>query len=69
MIVFTKGVLDGDDIVVTLREDVPLQETLADLQWQGADERLKEVCHRLGDEKLPGQVPRWRKSWPRDRKG
>jgi len=45
--------------LATLREDVPLQETLADLQWQGADARLKEVCHRLGDEKFPGRVPRW----------
>jgi 5'-3' exonuclease len=46
--------------LATLREDVPLQETLADLQWQGADARLKEVCHRLGDEKFPERVPRWR---------
>ncbi len=46
--------------LATLREDVPLQETLADLEWQGADARLKEVCHRLGDEKFPGRVPRWR---------
>jgi 5'-3' exonuclease len=48
--------------LATLREDVPLQETLADLEWQGADERLYEVCHRLGDEKFPGRVPRWRQS-------
>jgi len=48
--------------LATLREDVPLKETLADLEWQGADERLTEVCHRLGDEKFPGRVPRWRKS-------
>ncbi|HEX6544308.1 MAG TPA: 5'-3' exonuclease H3TH domain-containing protein [Ktedonobacterales bacterium] len=48
--------------LATLREDVPLQETLADLEWQGAYERLKDVCHRLGDEKFPGRVPRWRKS-------
>jgi 5'-3' exonuclease len=46
--------------LATLREDVPLQETLADLQWQGADARLKEVCHWLGNEKFPGRVPRWR---------
>src|SRR5437588_7645035 len=46
--------------LATLREDVPLVETLADLEWQGADARLKEVCHRLGDEKFPGRVPRWR---------
>jgi 5'-3' exonuclease len=46
--------------LATLREDVPLQETLADLEWQGADARLYEVCHRLGDDKFPGRVPRWR---------
>ena len=38
------------------------RETLADLEWQGAYERLNDVCHRLGDEKFPGRVPRWRKS-------
>jgi 5'-3' exonuclease len=48
--------------LATLREDVPLQETLADLEWQGADERLNDVCHRLGDDKFPGRVPRWRTS-------
>ncbi|MFI5276065.1 MAG: 5'-3' exonuclease H3TH domain-containing protein [Ktedonobacterales bacterium] len=46
--------------LATLREDVPVQETLADLEWQGAYERLKDVCHRLGDEKFPGRVPKWR---------
>ena len=46
--------------LATLREDVPLLETLADLEWQGADARLYEVCHRLGDDKFPGRVPRWR---------
>jgi 5'-3' exonuclease len=46
--------------LATLREDVPLQETLADLEWQGADARLYEVCHRLGDDKFPGRVLRWR---------
>jgi 5'-3' exonuclease len=48
--------------LATLRADVPLQETLADLEWQGADARLNEVCHRLGDDKFPGRVPRWRTS-------
>jgi 5'-3' exonuclease len=47
--------------LATLREDVPLKETLADLEWQGAYERLKDVSHRLGDDKFPGRVPRWRK--------
>jgi 5'-3' exonuclease len=46
--------------LATLREDVPLLETLADLEWQGADARLKEVCQRLGDEKFPERVPKWR---------
>lgn len=48
--------------LATLRADVPVRETLAELEWQGADERLKEVCHRLGDDKFPGRVPQWRKS-------
>src|SRR5579864_5170199 len=48
--------------LATLREDVPLLETLADLEWQGSYARLKEVCHRLGDEKFPARVLRWRVS-------
>jgi 5'-3' exonuclease len=48
--------------LATLREDVPLKEPLADLEWRGAYERLNEVCHWLGDEKFPGRVPRWRTS-------
>ena len=48
--------------LATLREDVPVKETLADLEWRGADERLKVVCHQLGDDKFPGRVPRWRTS-------
>ncbi|HEX8731863.1 MAG TPA: 5'-3' exonuclease H3TH domain-containing protein [Ktedonobacterales bacterium] len=47
--------------LATLREDAPVRETLADLEWQGAYERLKDVCHRLGDDKFPGRVPQWRK--------
>ena len=44
--------------LATLREDVPLVETLADLEWLGANAQLKEVCHRLGDETFPARVPR-----------
>ncbi|MCI0609589.1 MAG: flap endonuclease [Anaerolineae bacterium] len=44
----------------TLREDVPLKEKLGDLKWQGAREELKEFCHKLGDEKIPLRIPRWR---------
>jgi 5'-3' exonuclease len=47
--------------LATLREDVPLQETLADLAWQGAHQRLKEICHRLGDDQFPKRISRWRK--------
>jgi 5'-3' exonuclease len=46
--------------LATLREEAPVQETLADLEWQGAYERLNDVCHRLGDDKFPGRVSRWR---------
>lgn len=46
--------------LATLREDVPLQEGLADLEWQGAYERLKKICHNLGDEQLPRRISRWR---------
>jgi 5'-3' exonuclease len=44
----------------TLRADVPLQEKLADLKWQGAYKRLMTFCHELGDEKIPLRIPRWR---------
>jgi 5'-3' exonuclease len=46
--------------LATLREDVPLREDLGDLEWQGAHERLKELCRRLGDEQFPKRIPRWR---------
>jgi 5'-3' exonuclease len=46
--------------LATLRDDVPLQETLSDLEWQGADEFLKNFCAALGEEKIPERVSRWR---------
>jgi len=46
--------------LATVREDVPLKEKLSDLKWQGAHKRLMEFCHRLGDEKIPLRIPRWR---------
>jgi 5'-3' exonuclease len=45
--------------LATLRQDVPLQENLQDLEWRGARERLKSFCHELGSEKLSERVPRW----------
>jgi 5'-3' exonuclease len=46
--------------LATVREDVPLEERLSDLKWQGAYPRLKELCHELGDERIPERIPRWR---------
>jgi 5'-3' exonuclease len=43
----------------TLREDVPLAESLADLEWRGARPELRELCARLGFERLPERVHRW----------
>jgi len=50
--------------LATLREDVPLQEKLGDLEWQGAHERLKEICRQLGDQQIPKRVTRWRQVNP-----
>jgi 5'-3' exonuclease len=44
----------------TLRRDVPIKETLKDLQWQGATPRLRKLCHELGEERIPERVSRWR---------
>jgi 5'-3' exonuclease len=44
----------------TLRTDVPLKEKLSDLKWLGADERLNQVCKKLGDERIPERVSYWR---------
>ena len=46
--------------LATVREDVPLTEKLNDLKWQGAYPRLSELCHELGDERIPERIPRWR---------
>jgi 5'-3' exonuclease len=42
-----------------LRRDVPLDQSLSDLEWVGAQERLRELCAELGDHSLPDRVPRW----------
>jgi 5'-3' exonuclease len=46
--------------LATLRKDVPLDEKLADLKWQGARRRLNELCAEMGDVKIPLRIPRWR---------
>ena len=45
--------------LATLRQDVPVPQELDELAWRGADERLKAVCQRLGDEQLVKRMPRW----------
>jgi 5'-3' exonuclease len=47
--------------LATLRLDVPIRETIDDLAWRGAYERLKTVCGALGDDNFPNRVPLWRK--------
>lgn len=46
--------------LATVREDVPIQEKLSDLKWQGAYPRLKKICFQMGDERIPERIPRWR---------
>jgi 5'-3' exonuclease len=59
------SLLDGQDDVklykrlAELRTDVPLRESLPELEWQGAQERLRALCNELGDERIPERIPRW----------
>jgi len=46
-------------LLATLRTDVPLAETLDDLEWQGALPQLKGLCAELGDESIPERISRW----------
>ncbi len=45
--------------LTTLRTDVPLEESLDDLEWHGAPEGFKQFCQDLGAEKILETVPRW----------
>lgn len=44
----------------TLRHDVPLRESVADLEWRGARPELKQICQQLGEKTLPDRITRWR---------
>jgi len=46
--------------LATLREDVPLRESLADLEWRGARPELRAFCARIGYADFPSRVRRWR---------
>jgi 5'-3' exonuclease len=45
--------------LATLRLDVPLEQSFADLEWRGAHERLRQLCLELGDTNLPERIPAW----------
>ncbi len=47
--------------LATLRRDVPIPETLEDLEWRGARRaELEALCERIGERNLLDRVPRWR---------
>jgi 5'-3' exonuclease len=46
-------------LLATLRDDVPLRESAADLEWRGARDGFREFCLSLGDTRLADRVPRW----------
>jgi 5'-3' exonuclease len=46
--------------LATLRLDVPLPERLADLEWRGATEGLRDLCRAWDEESLPARITRWR---------
>lgn len=46
--------------LATLRTDVPLRESLGDLEWRGADPaRYRDLCSRLGFGNLADRPHRW----------
>ena len=56
--------------LATLRTDVPLQESLDGLEWQGAlGKELEEMCQILGDPRLLDRVPRWQETAAREGEG
>lgn len=45
--------------LATLRRDVPLKQTVAELEWRGARPELRDMCAELGFGGLVDQIPRW----------
>jgi 5'-3' exonuclease len=45
--------------LATLRTDVPLEETVADLEWRGARPEFRAFCERLGVVDLAEKVTKW----------
>ena len=47
--------------LATLRDDVPLEESLDELQWRGArKDELEALCEEVGLRNFAAQIPRWR---------
>jgi len=46
--------------LATLRLDVPIRESLEDLEWKGARADFVAFCERQRFSELPGRVSRWR---------
>ena len=48
--------------LATLRDDVPLEETLDDLEWKGAHRgEIEALCAELGESTVLERIARWRK--------
>ena len=46
--------------LATLRTDVPLKESIDDLEWKGAPRsRLEHVCHEVGEDISALRIERW----------
>jgi 5'-3' exonuclease len=45
--------------LATLCKDVPIQQSVSDLEWRGARQRLRELCIELGDRNLADRIPSW----------
>lgn len=45
--------------LTSLRTDVPLKESLVDLEWRGAQDGFKDFCAQLGANDIPARVSRW----------
>jgi 5'-3' exonuclease len=45
--------------LTTLRFDVPLKESLDNLEWKGARPALKKLCEQLGANDIPEKISRW----------
>lgn len=46
--------------LATLRKDVPIQETIRDLEWKGAYQRLRAFSDHLGDAQFAARITGWR---------